>query len=69
MNSNSLIASEALKHCVPAQAFKDMLSEKTKIVALVHVSNMLGSLLDTDFVAEETRKVTSLMLISLKQGL
>jgi len=58
MMSSSLIASEVLKYFVPAQAFKAMLSEKTKIVALVHVSNMLGSLLDTDFVAEETRKVS-----------
>ena len=39
------------------QAFKDMLSEKTKVVALVYVSNMLGSILDTDYVAEETHKV------------
>ncbi len=42
------------------QALKDVLSEKTKIVALVYVSNMLGSILDVDFVAEETRKVRSL---------
>jgi cysteine desulfurase/selenocysteine lyase len=39
------------------QAFKDMLSEKTKVVALVYVSNMLGSILDTDYIAEETHKV------------
>ena len=39
------------------QAFKEMLSEKTKIVALVYVSNMLGSILDTDYITEQTRKV------------
>lgn len=38
-----------------------MLSEKTKIVALVYVSNMLGSILDTDYIAEETRKVWTLI--------
>jgi len=39
------------------QHFKDLLTPRTKLVCLVHVSNMLGSVLDTDFVVEEARKV------------
>ena len=42
-----------------AQAFAELLSPKTKVVALVHVSNMLGSILDTAYVAEQARKVCS----------
>ena len=39
------------------QAYAKLLSPKTKMVALVHVSNMLGSLLDTAFVVEQAHKV------------
>ncbi len=39
------------------QAFKQMLSSKTKVVALVAVSNMLGCILDASYVAEETHRV------------
>ena len=34
-----------------------MLSSKTKVVALVAVSNMLGCILDASYVAEETHRV------------
>lgn len=40
------------------QHFKELLSSRTKVVSLVHVSNMLGSVLDTDYVVEEARKVS-----------
>ena len=40
------------------QAFADLLSPKTKLVGLVHVSNMLGSILDTDYVVEQAHKVS-----------
>ncbi len=40
-----------------AQALTQMLSPKTKIVALVAVSNMLGSILDTAYVAEQAHRV------------
>ena len=40
-----------------AQAFAELLTPRTKIVALVHVSNMLGSILDTDYVVEQAHKV------------
>ena len=44
------------------QAYAKLLSPKTKIVALVHVSNMLGSLLDTSFVVEQAHKVCQTQL-------
>jgi cysteine desulfurase/selenocysteine lyase len=39
------------------QHFKQLLSSKTKLVSLVHVSNMLGAVLDTEYVVEEAHKV------------
>ena len=44
------------------QAYAKLLSPRTKIVALVHVSNMLGSLLDTSFVVEQAHKVCQTQL-------
>ncbi len=35
--------------------FRSLLSPRTKLVSLVHVSNVLGCVLDTDLVAEEVR--------------
>ena len=43
-----------------AQAMKDMLSAKTKMVALVHVSNMLGCVLPVHDVVEAAHQVTAL---------
>ena len=40
-----------------AQALKDMISPKTKMVALVHVSNTLGAVLPVHDVAEAAHKV------------
>ena len=42
------------------QELSTVINKKTKLVALVHVSNMLGSLLDTDYVAELSHKVAFL---------
>ena len=39
------------------QHFKQLLGPKTKVVSLVHVSNVLGAVLDTNYVVEEARKV------------
>lgn len=39
------------------QSFSQLLSSRTKIVALSHVSNVLGSVLDTDFVCEQAHGV------------
>ena len=39
------------------QAFHEMLSPKTKLVAMVHVSNMLGCILPAAQVAEAAHKV------------
>lgn len=39
------------------QHFKQLLSPKTKLVSLVHVSNVLGGVLDTSYVVEEAQKV------------
>ena len=39
------------------QAFAELLTPRTKIVALVHVSNVLGNVLDTDYVVEQAHKV------------
>ena len=41
----------------PVQHYKQLLSPRTRLVSLVHVSNVLGAVLDTDFVVEEARKV------------
>ena len=49
--TKSPLSSKFLQH------FKELLSPKTKVVSLVHVSNMLGSVLDTDYVVEEAHKV------------
>ena len=40
------------------QAFHEMLSSKTKLVAMVHVSNMLGCILPAAQVAEAAHKVS-----------
>eukprot|EP00983_Pelagomonas_calceolata_P068875 1150117-Pelagomonas_calceolata.AAC.8 len=44
-------ASKCVKH------YKELLTPRTKVVCLVHVSNMLGAVLDTDYVVEEAHKV------------
>lgn len=36
--------------------FRSLLGPRTRLVSLVHVSNVLGAVLDTDLVAEETHK-------------
>ncbi|KAK9840604.1 hypothetical protein WJX81_003960 [Elliptochloris bilobata] len=50
------------------QAFKQMLSSKTKVVALVAVSNMLGCILDTSYVAEEAHRVGARLLLDCCQS-
>ena len=40
------------------QHYKTLLGSKTRLVSLVHVSNVLGAVLDTDFVVEEAKKVS-----------
>ncbi len=39
------------------QHLKELLSARTKLVSLVHVSNVLGAVLDTSYVVEEAHKV------------
>lgn len=39
------------------QHFKELLSPRTKLVSLVHVSNTLGAVLDASYVVEEAKKV------------
>ncbi len=36
--------------------FRSLLGPRTRLVSLVHVSNVLGAVLDTDLVAEETHR-------------
>ncbi|GAX85245.1 hypothetical protein CEUSTIGMA_g12665.t1 [Chlamydomonas eustigma] len=50
------------------QHYKQLLSPKTRLVSLVHVSNMLGSVLDTDFVVEEAKKVGAMVLLDCCQS-
>lgn len=45
------------------QHFKELLSSRTKVVCLVHVSNMLGAVLDTDYVVEEAHKVSGWLAV------
>ncbi len=40
-----------------AQEYKRALSPRTRLVALAHVSNVLGCVLDTAFVVEQAHKV------------
>lgn len=49
-------------------SFKSLLSPKTKLVCLVHVSNMLGCVLDTDYVVEEAHKVGAKVLLDCCQS-
>lgn len=53
--------SSQLTDGVHAQAFAELLTPKTKIVALVHVSNVLGNVLDADYVVEQAHKVGVLL--------
>ncbi|KAG1675604.1 hypothetical protein FOA52_014192 [Chlamydomonas sp. UWO 241] len=48
--------------------YKELLSSKTKLVSLVHVSNVLGFVLDTDYVVEEARKVGACVLLDCCQS-
>ena len=43
--------------CACMQHFKELLSPRTKLVSLVHVSNTLGAVLDVSYVVEEAKKV------------
>lgn len=40
-----------------AQHFNQLLSPRTRLVSMVHVSNVLGCVLDTAYVMEQARKV------------
>lgn len=53
---NFTFTPELISDC-SAQAFHSMLSPKTKLVAMVHVSNMTGAILPAEQVAEAARKV------------
>ncbi|MEW5311432.1 MAG: hypothetical protein WDW38_003147 [Sanguina aurantia] len=50
------------------QSFSQLLSSRTKIVALSHVSNVLGSVLDTDFVCEQAHGVGAKVLLDCCQS-
>jgi len=48
--------------------FKELLGPRTKLVSLVHVSNMLGAVLDTAYVIEEAKKVGARVLLDACQS-
>jgi len=48
--------------------YKELLTPRTKVVCLVHVSNMLGAVLDTDYVVEEAHKVGAKVLLDACQS-
>jgi len=50
------------------QQFKTLLSPRTRLVSLVHVSNVLGSVLDTSYVVEEAHKVGALVMLDCCQS-
>lgn len=61
----SLTASQELD----MQHYKQLLGPRTRLVSLVHVSNTLGSVLDTSFVVEEAHKVGAKVLLDCCQSL
>jgi len=50
------------------QHFKELLGPRTRLVSLVHVSNMLGAVLDTDFVVEEAQRVGAKVMLDCCQS-
>lgn len=54
---------------VDMQHYLELLSPRTKLVSLVHVSNMLGAVLDTHTVVTEARKVGAKVLLDCCQSL
>ncbi|KAL6758582.1 molybdenum cofactor sulfurase [Haematococcus lacustris] len=50
------------------QHYKQLLGPRTKLVSLVHVSNVLGAVLDTSFVVEEAHKVGAKVLLDCCQS-
>ncbi|KAK9824493.1 hypothetical protein WJX72_010804 [[Myrmecia] bisecta] len=53
---------------IDMQAYRQMLSPKTRLVALVHVSNMLGAILPVGDVVEEAHKVGAKVLFDCCQS-
>ena len=49
--------------------YRELLSPRTKIVSLVHVSNMLGCVLDVELVVSEAKKVGAKVLLDCCQSL
>jgi len=50
------------------QHFKSLLSARTRLVSLVHVSNMLGAVTDTGYVVEEAGRVGARVLLDCCQS-
>ncbi|EFJ45490.1 hypothetical protein VOLCADRAFT_63817 [Volvox carteri f. nagariensis] len=48
--------------------FRSLLSPRTRLVSLVHVSNVLGCVLDTAYVAEQARRVGAKLLLDCCQS-
>jgi len=49
--------------------FRAQLSSRTKLISLVHVSNVLGAVTDTELVAAEARRVGARLLLDCCQSL
>ena len=49
--------------------FRAQLSSRTKLISLVHVSNVLGAVTDTELVASEARRVGAKLLLDCCQSL
>ncbi|GIL98636.1 hypothetical protein Vretimale_3862 [Volvox reticuliferus] len=48
--------------------FRSLLSPRTRLISLVHVSNVLGCVLDTAYVAEQARRVGAKLLLDCCQS-
>eukprot|EP00798_Chlamydomonas_sp_ICE-L_P018266 gene18266-24720_t len=48
--------------------FQELLTPRTKLVSLVHVSNVLGAVLDVPYVVEEAKKVGAMVLLDCCQS-
>ena len=51
------------------QAFQELLSPKTKIVAVTHVSNVLGTINDVEYIYKEAQKVGASVVIDGAQAI
>lgn len=56
-------------HARPPQHLRELVTPRTKLISLVHVSNMLGGVLDVQAVVEAARPVGARVLLDACQSM